>query len=192
MRNEAIKLITAENISFQKGLSNDTGLSLNYADVVAVSQAFHWFDIDSTLKEVYRILRDDGILAIFDCDWLPATDWVVEEAFDKIRKKADKICDSQEKHAIRNDKSSYIKRLNSFGKFRFIKEVVCHSVEKCTQERIIGIALSQGGIQDALKIDAAFHSDVDEFCELVKSKLNDEFDIIFSYRLRLAIKTKTV
>ncbi|MCL2636854.1 MAG: class I SAM-dependent methyltransferase [Oscillospiraceae bacterium] len=188
MLSEAEKTITAVNISFQKGLSNDTALSSESADVVAVSQAFHWFPIDSTLEEVYRILKHDGILAIFDCDWLPAVDWRVEEAFDKIRIKADKICESEEKHAIRNDKSSYVNRINTFGKFRFAKEVVCHNVEKCNHEKIIGIALSQGGIQDALKLDKAFQNDVDEFCDLVKSNLNSEFEIIFSYRLRLAIK----
>lgn len=188
MRGEAEKNITTENISFQNGLANDTGLPAEYADIVTVSQAFHWFDINSTLEEIYRILKNDGVLAIFDCDWPPSVDLVVEEAYHKIRIKADNICESQEKHAVRNDKNSYIDRINSFGRFRFSKEIVCHNTEKCNFERIIGIALSQGGIQDALKIDFAFQKDVDEFYNLVESRLNGEFEIIFSYRLRLAVK----
>ncbi|MCL2633587.1 MAG: class I SAM-dependent methyltransferase [Oscillospiraceae bacterium] len=188
MLNEAERNIKESNISFRKGLSNNTGLSSEYADIVSISQAFHWFDIDSTLEEIYRILKNDGVLAIFDCDWLPAVDWVVEQAYDKIRKKADQICESQEKHAVRNDKNSYINRINNFGKFRFTKEVVCHETKKCNPEGIFGIALSQGGIQDALKIDKTFQNDVDEFYELVKSRMNSEFEIIFLYRLRIAVK----
>jgi SAM-dependent methyltransferase len=188
MRGEAVKNITKNNISFRNGLSNDTGLPAEYADIVSVSQAFHWFDIDSTLEEIYRILKHDGILAIFDCDWLPASDWVVENKFNELWIKGDEICESQKKHAVRNDKSSYIKRLNEFGKFRFIKEIVCHNVQKSNPDSLIGIALSQGGIQDALKINEAFQNEINEFCELVKSRLNSEFEIIFSYRLRLAIK----
>jgi SAM-dependent methyltransferase len=188
MRGEAEKNITESNISFRKGLSNDTGLPPEYADVISISQAFHWFDIDSTLEEIYRLLKHDGVLAVFDCDWLPSSDWKIEEAFPKIKNKAESICSTQEKFAISNDKSSYIDRFKRFGRFRFVKEVVCHSVEKCTPERLIGIALSQGSMQDALKIDKTFQKDIDDFCGLVKSRLGGEFEIIFSYRLRLAIK----
>jgi ubiquinone/menaquinone biosynthesis C-methylase UbiE len=188
MRAEAERNITESNISFQKGLSNETGLPSEYADIVSVSQAFHWLPIDSTLEEIYRLLKPDGVLAIFDCDWPPAFDWVVEEAYHKIITRADRICETQEKHAVRNDKSSYIGRINAFGKFRFAKEIVCHSAENCTPERMIGIALSQGGLQDALKVDSGFQGDIDEFCELVRSRLHGEFEIVFSYRLRLAVK----
>ncbi|MCL2020265.1 MAG: class I SAM-dependent methyltransferase [Oscillospiraceae bacterium] len=188
MRSEAEKSIKANNISFMKGLSNEIDLLDECADIVSVSQAFHWFDIDSTLEEIHRILKPGGVLAIFDCDWPPAVNWIVEQAYHKVRNKADDICFSQEKPAVRNDKNSYISRINSFGKFRFSKEMVCHGVEKCTPKRMIGIALSQGGIQDALKFDTSFQKDVDEFCVLVTSNCIGEFDIIFSYRLRLAVK----
>jgi len=188
MRAEAGKNISESNISFHKGLSDNTGLPAEYADIVSVSQAFHWFPVDSTLEEIHRLLKPGGVLAVFDCDWLPAVDWVIEEAYDKLRIKADRICESEEKHAVRNDKNSYINRINSFGKFRFTKEIVCHNIQKCSPEKIIGIALSQGGLQDALKTDKAFSSDIDKFCDLIKSRLDGEFEIIYSYRLRIAVK----
>jgi len=188
MRSEAEKNIATENIAFRKGVSNDTALSANYADIVAVSQAFHWFDIDSTLAEVYRILKDGGVFAVFDCDWPPAVDWRVEKAFNELHKKCDEVCFKQEKHAVRGDKSSYIKRFNDFGKFSFVREVVCHSVEKCDAERMKGIALTQGAMQTAIKLSDEIKRDVDAFCKLVDERCKGEFDIVFSYRLRIAIK----
>ena len=188
MRAEAEKNVKYANISFRKGVSNDTKLPADYADVVTVSQAFHWFDIDSTLTEVYRILKEGGVFAVFDCDWPPAVDWQVEAAYDELRHKCNVIADAVEKPAVKNDKGSYIKRFNEFGKFRFVKEIVCHSVEKSTAERIKGIALSQGGIQTAMKTDSSAIDYVNTFCELVDERCKGEFNIVFSYRLRIGVK----
>jgi len=188
MRSEAEKNITADNITFRKGVSNDTGLPAEYADITAVSQAFHWFDINSTLTEVYRILKDGGVFAVFDCDWPPSVDWRVEKAFNELHKMSHEVCSKQEKRAEQHDKSLHIHKFNEFGKFSFVREVVCHSVEKCDAERMKGIALSQGAIQTAMKLSDEIERDVDAFCELVDERCKGEFDIVFSYRLRIAIK----
>jgi SAM-dependent methyltransferase len=34
-------------------------------DAVTVAQAFHWFDGDAALQEIHRVLRPDGLLALF-------------------------------------------------------------------------------------------------------------------------------
>ncbi len=34
-------------------------------DAVVVGQAFHWFDGDAALAEIHRVLRPDGVLALF-------------------------------------------------------------------------------------------------------------------------------
>ena len=34
-------------------------------DAVTVGQAFHWFDGDAALAEIHRVLRPDGLLALF-------------------------------------------------------------------------------------------------------------------------------
>ena len=69
-----------------------------------------------------------------------------------------------------------------------MREAVCHSAETCTPDRMIGIALSQGGIQDALRTEPSVKTDVDEFCDVVRERCPDKFDIVFSYRMRLVIK----
>lgn len=188
MRITAKQNTDAKNIEFIKGVSNNTSLSSNFADVITISQAFHWMDIETTLNEVHRVLKENGVFAIYDCDWPPSIDWIIEKSFYELRDKCDEICFLQEKHAIRNDKNSYINRINESKNFRFAKEVVFHSIEKCTSKRMIGIALSQGGIQDALKINTDIVKDIDDFCNLVESRCSGEFDIIFSYRLRIVIK----
>jgi len=188
MRAVAESNARAGSIVFQKGFSNRTGLPSDSADVVTVSQAFHWMDIHSTLDEVYRILKAHGVFAVFDCDWPPAVDWVVEKAFKSLHQKCDRVAAAKEEPAIQNDKSAYVQRFNEYGKFRFVKEVTCHSAENCTPERMIGLALSQGSIQDALKIEPSVQSEIDAFCDTVKARCDAVFDIVFSYRLRLAIK----
>jgi SAM-dependent methyltransferase len=35
------------------------------ADAVVVGQAFHWFDADAAPAEIHRVLRPDGVLALF-------------------------------------------------------------------------------------------------------------------------------
>ncbi|MCL2446209.1 MAG: class I SAM-dependent methyltransferase [Oscillospiraceae bacterium] len=178
----------SEGIEYRAGYSNETGLPDACADIVTISQAFHWMDIDSTLEEVHRILKPGGMFAVYDCDWPPAVHWQVELGYKALQSKCDALNFAQEKHATRNDKGSYIARFNAFGKFKFVKEVVCHSVEPCTPERMIGIALSQGAIQDALKLGAPVQPDIDDFCKLVRAHCPAQFEIMFSYRLRLGMK----
>jgi len=188
MRAEAEKNTRSDRVTYQKGHSNDTGLAGRCADLVTVSQAFHWMDIGSTLAEIDRILKPGGVLAIYDCDWPPSVDWVIEKAWRELRDKCDNICAAGERHAVRNDKNSYIDRLTAFGRFRFTREAVCHSAEPCTPGRLIGLALSQGGIQDALKLDPAVKADIDAYRDLVNTRCPGEFEIVFSYRLRIAVK----
>ena len=181
MRNAAPSV---NNITYQKGYSNQTGLPDASADVVTISQAFHWMDIPSTLDEVWRILKPGGVFAVYDCDWPPCVDWVVEQAESDLVLK----CDAINPPECKNNKGAYIRQFNEYGKFSFVREVVCHSVEPCTPERMMGIAVSQGCVQGALKLDPAVQKDVDAFCGVVRERCKDNFEIVFSYRVRLGIK----
>jgi len=141
-------------------------------------------DIPSTLDEVWRILKPGGVLAAYDFDWVPCVDWVVEQAYSALRGR----CNAAKPPASYNDKSEHLRRLKEYGKFRYVKEVVCHSVEPCTPERMIGIALSQGGVQGALKMEPSLQRDIDAFCAVVRERCPADFEIVFSYRVRLAMK----
>jgi len=178
------QLNEAGNAEFREGYSNQTGLPDESADIVTISQAFHWMDIPSTLDEVYRVLKPGGVLAVYDADWPPCVDWMVERQYIALMRK----CNDINPAVSRNYKDAHLRRLNEYGKFRYVKEAVCHSVEPCTPERMIGIALSQGSVQGALKKEPSVRSDVDVFCDVVKERCPEAFEIVFPYRLRLAIK----
>jgi len=174
----------AGNVVFRKGYSNQTGLPGESADVVTISQAFHWMDIPSTLDEVWRILKPGGVLAVYDADWPPNVDWVVEQEYSALMRK----CNAIKPPASYKYKGEHLRRLNEYGRFRFVKEIVCHSAEPCTPERMIGIALSQGSVQGALKAQPSVQSDIDAYCDIVRERCPAAFEIVFSYRVRLAIK----
>jgi len=174
----------AGNVEFREGYSNRTGLPDASADIVTISQAFHWMDIPSTLNEVYRILKPGGVLAVYDADWPPCVDWMVEKEYKVLNRK----CNAVKPPASYNYKSEHLRRLDEYGKFRYVKEALCHSIEPCTPERMIGIALSQGCVQGALKLDPSIQKEIDVYCDIVKERCPASFEIVYSYRLRLAIK----
>ncbi len=50
---------------YQRGEAAATGLAAASLDLVTVAQAFHWFDVETTLAEFRRILRPAGACAVF-------------------------------------------------------------------------------------------------------------------------------
>ncbi|HEV2875107.1 MAG TPA: class I SAM-dependent methyltransferase [Thermoleophilaceae bacterium] len=47
------------------GTAEAIPLGSGEVDAVVVGQAFHWFDGDAALAEIHRVLRPDGLLALF-------------------------------------------------------------------------------------------------------------------------------
>ena len=61
------------------------------ADIVICSQAFHWMDPQTTLNEVYRILKPNGIFAIINADYPPIINKALEKRYLNIISKSKKI-----------------------------------------------------------------------------------------------------
>jgi SAM-dependent methyltransferase len=53
------------NVRYVQGDAEATGLPDAVADRVVSGQAFHWFRLDETLREIRRILRPDGAAVAF-------------------------------------------------------------------------------------------------------------------------------
>ena len=188
MRAIAEKIACSDSIVYKRGVSNETNLPSDYTDVITVSQAFHWMDIDSTLVEFYRILKKNGILAIYDFALPPVIGWEIEKAFIELRTKCSEIVYSQETSPVHNDKNTYNDRIKSFGKFRYSREAVLHNAEKWTQEKLMDFIVNISNADFAVKIDTAIKEDVDEFCALIKAKCSGEIEIIFPYKAVIAVK----
>ncbi|KAF2516861.1 class I SAM-dependent methyltransferase [Flavobacterium salilacus subsp. salilacus] len=56
--------VQRENIIYKEAKAEETGFNTNEFDLITVAQAIHWFDFDAFYKEVYRILKPSGIIAV--------------------------------------------------------------------------------------------------------------------------------
>jgi ubiquinone/menaquinone biosynthesis C-methylase UbiE len=51
-------------IRYEEAPESASGLAGHSADLVTVAQAAHWFDLDAFYREVNRVLRPGGVLAL--------------------------------------------------------------------------------------------------------------------------------
>ena len=89
------------------------------------------------------------------------------------------------------NKDKHLKNIRESGVFKFTREIVFHNIESCSCERFIGLALSQGHIQTAVKFyGESMVPHIEEFRKVVMNYFKDkaDVDILFGYRLRIGIK----
>jgi SAM-dependent methyltransferase len=53
------------NVKYQVAPAEASGLPDHCADLVAVAQALHWFDLTAFYAEVKRVLKPDGVIAVW-------------------------------------------------------------------------------------------------------------------------------
>lgn len=182
-----------ESVSFVRGFSNPLDAADASVDIMTCSQSFHWMEPVSTLKEAHRVLKPGGIFAVYDCDWPPVLNWRLEEEYLRLTGKADELASQtadEENRAVKRDKDKHLNELKKSGAFRFTREIVFHNRERCDAGRFIGLALSQGGLQTALKRGIKeLDGDIEAFRRHAEHFFAGETkEVVFSYRLRLGIK----
>lgn len=72
----------AANIHYICSRAESCPVSNQSVDLLCVAQALHWFDIDAFMTEVQRVLRPDGVLAVWTYSLLqvtPEMDPIIEE-----------------------------------------------------------------------------------------------------------------
>ncbi|MHB1316211.1 MAG: class I SAM-dependent methyltransferase [Christensenellales bacterium] len=182
-----------DGVSFIKAYAHDTGLADHAADAVVCSQSFHWMEPKQTLHEINRVLFPDGIFAAVDCDWPPVCHPEAELAYHELMHKAsiiEKENSTLESSFFRWDKNKHLSSIEKSGYFRYAREIVFINSEPCTANRLVNIALSQGGVQSILKLQPeALSGEINKYREKVCAVFGDRnFTIDFCYRMRISIK----
>ena len=154
MRRQAELATPLRNVSYREGFSHATGLDDRCAQVVSCSQSLHWMEPAGTFGEVARILEPGGVFAACDYDWPPMSgSWEADAAFQVC------VTHNHEVHGRESDppalrrweKSSHLERMRVSGVFRYTREFLLHFADEGDAERLVGLALSQGGVQTLRK-----------------------------------------
>lgn len=76
-----------DNIHYEAGRAEGSSLPDHSADLITVAQAFHWFDHPQFFKEVRRVLKPGGTLAVWSynfCKIAPAIDAAVYHFYEPV------------------------------------------------------------------------------------------------------------
>jgi SAM-dependent methyltransferase len=180
----------APGVEYRQGFGHETGLPEGSADIVTASQSLHWMEPEPTFAEAARILRPGGVFAAYDYDWPPVVDPEVDAAFIAHRERRADLRTRRgiQRGADRWAKHQHLERLRASGRFRLCRELVLHSVEHGTAERIVGFAHSLG--LPALASDDELERElkVDELEAVALRVLGDTtVPFLFGYRVRLGV-----
>lgn len=191
MRHQAETMIPSPHIRYQAGFSHDTGLPAASANLITCSQSLHWMEPNGTFAEAARILRPGGIFCAYDNDWPPATSsWEADAAFLAVLNgsHAAEKTHHLSKDVQRWEKGGHLGRMQASGHFRYCWEIVLHNLEMGDGERLIGLALSQGGVMTLLKNDIPEHEfSLDHLREIATRTLPHDAPFLFCYRARLGV-----
>jgi len=180
------------DIRYVDGHSADTTLTQNTADIVCCSQSFHWMEPNSTLSEVNRILKTGGLIAPIDCDWPPVINPQAEQAYRNTIAKIKSLERNQNRPQPiqRWSKDKHLVNIQSCGYFKYVREICMHRMETGTADRLVGLLLSQGGVEFLLKAGITEEElGITEFRALCREIPGDSpKPWYFSYRVRIGVK----
>ncbi len=133
------------NVQYRDGVSTNTELPDESADIVTCSQSLHWMEPTPTLAEIARILRPGGVFAAYDYDLPPTMDWEVEKAYEECIEQFDRLLVERNLELFSGAKwakEQHLERIQASGHFRYVKEILMHNVEMGNAERFLGFTLS--------------------------------------------------
>jgi SAM-dependent methyltransferase len=181
----------APGVEFRQAFAQATGLEDAGADIVTCSQSLHWMEPAPTFAEAARILRPGGVFAAYDYDWPPVIDPEVDEAYDAYQWRRGEM---RRRRGIQRGgdrwlKSKHLERMRDSGHFRFCREILLHSVEDGTADRVVGFAYSLGlpAAVDDPELERELR--VAELEEVARRVLGERtVPFLFGYRVRVGVR----
>jgi SAM-dependent methyltransferase len=154
MRRQAELMTKAANVSYREKYSHDTGLPTGSVDLVVCMQSLHWMEPSATFREAARILRPGGVFAACDYDWPPSVGSAkAEAAFERCcflgRQFERELGLAANLHHW--DKAQHLVRMQQSGCFAYTREIALAHGDHGNGERFVGLLLSQGYVQQALR-----------------------------------------
>jgi SAM-dependent methyltransferase len=149
----------------------------------------HWFDPDRALPEIARLLRPGGVLAAYDCDWPPWTDWETAAAWERV---AGRVEAEQRRRGIpeAHQGKDHLGRLQRSGLFRHCAEIAVHGRDQGGPDRLVGLAFSAIGNAAGFLADGATEDQLGltELREVAARRLSEPVTWWWTYRVRLAVR----
>jgi ubiquinone/menaquinone biosynthesis C-methylase UbiE len=154
----------AEHIEYRHAVASDTRLPDQCADVVVASAAIHWMEPVSTLKEIKRILKNEGIFSFWGPAYPPVTPFMeLDQAFFELAS----AIDAQKMRFDQTQKFKWSETFNEISRhthFRFHRYFYLDQEFYWSADDYLNwlnthgaiIALLQSHINDLLDLHSAF------------------------------------
>ncbi|MGO8947455.1 MAG: class I SAM-dependent methyltransferase [Ktedonobacterales bacterium] len=180
----------AASVSYRDGVSMQTGLPDDCADIVTISQALHWMEPEPTIAEVARILRPAGVFAAYDYDWPPLVHWEADQAFQALDARVEALNLAYRERVHAWPKHEHLSRIKASGRFRYVREALLHAREEGDAARFIGLSMTNGAdrlLRDGLVTEEEL--DLEGFKHAVDTVFGGQvLPWYIGYRVRLAVR----
>ena len=115
------------------GTAERIPLTDDYVDAVTVAQAFHWFEADVALREIHRVLRTGGGVALI---------WNARDERDPLQAALSEIFDRYEGDTPRRQNRDWKTVLSDSGLFERTRRVLFPHVQPVDEQGVVDRVLS--------------------------------------------------
>lgn len=180
------------NIFYRKGFGNKTGIDSESVDIVAASSSLHWMEPQSTLNEIDRILRKEGLLIVYGHYYPVYSDsYVLTNLHEIWRANLDHLEYKKEKPiATKYSSADVLRTFKESEVFSYSRKLYVHSELSWTAEEIVGFMNAHAGIP-FLRNKGYGDSDLyftPVHSELSKILVDFKFSVLFTYSISIFIK----